>query len=178
MMSEWKGNCEVKTAKWAKCVCEIATVALEFNLGPLHKFLLCDAHEVTFSNVLMAGDFLSELMHQDSIEEFRILACCSYWFLHSVTSKRGVFSCGTDLSSPSNNEVLEHLDEKLFGNKPDIDFKTAPTVLMLGSDIDDMNGTHKMINPQKKMDCDFQCEKSIDRSSCCVFSEKIGRAHV
>ena len=171
-MSEWKGNFEEKTAKWAKYICEIATVALEFKLGGLYKFLLCDAYEVIFSNISMAGYFLSELMHQDSIEEFRTLACYSYWFLDSVTSKYGVFSYGTDLSSPSNNEVLERLDEKLFRNKPDIDFKTTPSVLMLGSKIDDMNGIYKMINPQKKVFSDFQYEKSIDGTSCYVFSEK------
>ena len=171
-ISEWKGNHEEKTAKWAKYVCEIATVALEFNLGGLYKFLLCDAYEVIFSNIFMAGDFLSELMHQDSIEDFRTLACHSYWFLNSVTSNHGVFSYGTDLSSPSNNEVLDRLDEKLFGEKPDIDFKTTPTVLMLGSNIDDMNGIYKMINPQEKMECDFQYEKSMNGSSSYLFSEK------
>ena len=52
------------------------------------------------------------------------------------------------------------------------DFKTTPTVLMLGSNIDDMNGTYKVIDPERKRDCDIQYEKSIDRTSCYVFSEK------
>ena len=171
------GNSIEKMKKWVHHIREIATVAKRFNLRPILNFLICNIYKAIFYEKELVGSLLSELVSpviepEDTIEEFVILASYSFWFIKSTTQEDVVFSYGTHVEALFSYEDVQNLDERLFHKRPDIDHRTTPTVLLLGSNDRDMNGAYKSVKHPPCGSWNYQYSKENEDNMEYVFSEQ------
>ena len=175
-MAAQPGNESEKIQNWVHCIRQIATVAKRLNLRPLLNFLICNIYKTIFYEKGLVSDLLFELVSpiiepEDTVEEFVTLASYSYWFLKSKTTHDVCFSYGTNVQSSVSYQDVLLLDESLFEKRSDIDHRTTPTVLLLGSNDKDVNGVYKMMELSIDQNWNMQWEKSIHDRVKYIFSE-------
>ena len=133
--------------KWVAHVREVSTIAKELGMHNLVQLALISMfnvmlHDKENSSLLMKG--LVSFDEGEKVDELAVLAKHTYWFLKSANEGDAISLCSTHVRSKINGKDLDELDDHDFFPVPEIDHRMTPSVLLLGSSVEELNGVCEM----------------------------------
>ena len=77
-------------------------------------------------------------------EELIVLAKHTCWFLRAADENDAIHVHSTNTKSAINKKHLVNLDSRQFGPAPEMNCRETPTVLLLGSSLNELNGLYEV----------------------------------
>ena len=172
-MLAFGGSTKESLKRWVDYVCQIARVSKDLNLQPVMKMLIFLMYKSVMMKTHLTSMLLEELVtcgkgEEERVEEFVMLACHSYWFIKSKGKNDSAFVHGTDDCIQADCSLVEQLDESLFGGKPTINHRNVHSVMLVGSDLEEVNGVYTRII---STGLESQFEKIASGNGRCIYTE-------
>ena len=133
--------------KWVAHVREVLTIAKELEMHNLVQLALIAAFNVMLHDKENSSLLMKELVSFDEgekVDELAVLAKHAHWFLKLANEGDAIFLCSTHVRSKMKGKDLDELDDREFFPVPEIDHRMTPSVLLLGSSVEELNGVHKI----------------------------------
>ena len=134
--------------KWVAHIREVSTISKELGMHNLVQLALISTFNVMFHDKENSSLLMKELVSFDGgkeMDELALLAKHTHWFLKLANEGDAIFLYSSHVKSQMNKKDLDNLDDDNFFPVPNIDHRMTPSVLLLGSSVEELNGVYKMV---------------------------------
>ena len=140
---------KIRRLSWVRCIRDVVVIARKLEMHQLAQVALIANYNVMMhdqenSAMLIHELVLSKRTKTIDVDELYSLAKHTYWFLKASSEKDTILVYSTDVESVMNNKHVDNLDFEDLGFQPEINHRKTPSVLLLGSDLKELNGVYLM----------------------------------